>query len=78
MGFQILCEGHAQEEENEIQTTVLVVAVITLSNIGNSALNLVHTVPLISSMVPGSCLANWLQGNASISSPMTNLQPHIL
>lgn len=42
---------------------------LTSSKIGNSALNLLHTVSWISSLLPGSCPANWLQGNASISRP---------
>jgi len=36
---------------------------------GNSALKMVHTVSWISSLLPGSCPANWLQGNAKISKP---------
>ena len=48
----------------------------TLSKIGNSALNLVHTTSWISSLVPGSCPANWLHGNAKISNPGENLRPH--
>lgn len=42
---------------------------ITLSKIGNSALNMVHAASRISSLLPGSCPRNWLQGNAKISNP---------
>ena len=41
----------------------------TLSKIGNSALNMVHAASRISSLLPGSCPRNWLQGNAKISNP---------
>ena len=44
---------------------------ITLSKIGNSALKIVHTVSSICLLLPGSCPANWLQGNARISNPAT-------
>jgi hypothetical protein len=40
---------------------------VTFSKIGNSALNIVHTTSWIFSLFPGSCPANWLQGNAKIS-----------
>lgn len=42
----------------------------TLSKMGNSALNIVQTVSWISSLLPGSWLRNWLQGNANISNPV--------
>lgn len=47
----------------------ILVSVLTLSNTGYSALNLVQTKFAICSVVPGSWPANWLHGKARISKP---------
>ena len=41
----------------------------TFLKIGYSALNLVHAKFAASSLEPGSCLRNWLHGNAKTSKP---------
>lgn len=51
---------------------VCVCTLNTLSNIGNSALNLVHTNRLMSGFDSGSWPPNWLQGKAKISNPKKN------
>lgn len=66
--YQVLSNKYA------IFLKILPSSVITLSKTGNSALNMEHTVSCISSLVPGSCPANWLQGNAKISNPVRKYQ----
>ena len=68
---------YALSRNKSWEISIWVYKSITLSKIGNSALNLVHTKSWIFSLVPGSWPANWLHGNAKISNPRKNFKSEL-